>query len=187
MKERHQQTDPAGAADPGTDPERSGSPQESARNQQPEDSAKARPEARSEALPEARDEVAGAVAAPGKRRSRRSTAAPATLRRAAELIQSAPAGPRSTGKPPGGPGVGARPAQSGRQAGRQADRQAGRQAGRQAEAPGNTGQSAGAGNTGQSAGACLPRLAREDDPRAWGDQPDDSAQWLREQRPPHWG
>ena len=163
-QETHQQTDPPGAADPGTDPEKSGSLQESARNQQPEDSAEARPEARPEVRPEARDEVAGAVAAPGKRRSRRSTAAPATLRRAAELIQSAPAGSRSAGKPPEGPGTGAGtgPAQSGLQA----------------EAPGKTGQSAGAG---------LPRLAREDDPRAWGDQPDDSAQWLREQRPPHWG
>lgn len=33
----------------------------------------------------------------------------------------------------------------------------------------------------------LPTVAAEDNPRSWGDEPDDHDQWLREQRPPHWG
>lgn len=34
----------------------------------------------------------------------------------------------------------------------------------------------------------LPRVAKEDDPRAWGDSDDsDRDQWLKDQRPPHWG
>lgn len=35
----------------------------------------------------------------------------------------------------------------------------------------------------------LPRRAAEDDPRAWGDRESerDREQWLKEQRPPHWG
>ncbi|WP_331460888.1 hypothetical protein [Arthrobacter sp. zg-Y179] len=33
----------------------------------------------------------------------------------------------------------------------------------------------------------LPIIAKEDDPRAWGDSTEDSESWLREQRPPHWG
>ncbi|WP_331460762.1 hypothetical protein [Arthrobacter sp. zg-Y769] len=33
----------------------------------------------------------------------------------------------------------------------------------------------------------LPVTAKEDDPRAWGDSPEDTDSWLREQRPPHWG
>lgn len=32
----------------------------------------------------------------------------------------------------------------------------------------------------------IPRLAAEDDPRAWGDSIEDRDKWLREQRPPHW-
>lgn len=33
----------------------------------------------------------------------------------------------------------------------------------------------------------LPVTAKEDDPRMWGDGPEDSESWLLEQRPPHWG
>jgi hypothetical protein len=35
----------------------------------------------------------------------------------------------------------------------------------------------------------LPNKAAEDDPRRWGDQPDnyDHDAWLQEQKPPHWG
>jgi hypothetical protein len=35
----------------------------------------------------------------------------------------------------------------------------------------------------------LPKKAAEDDPRRWGDQPDnyDHDAWLQEQKPPHWG
>jgi len=33
----------------------------------------------------------------------------------------------------------------------------------------------------------VPALAAEDNPRSWGDEPDDHDAWLREQRPPHWG
>ncbi|WP_370646371.1 hypothetical protein [Arthrobacter sp. zg-Y238] len=40
--------------------------------------------------------------------------------------------------------------------------------------------------TGGPAGL-LPIIAKEDDPRAWGDSTEDSESWLREQRPPHWG
>jgi hypothetical protein len=34
----------------------------------------------------------------------------------------------------------------------------------------------------------LPNKAAEDDPRRWGDGPDDDHDaWLKEQKPPHWG
>lgn len=33
----------------------------------------------------------------------------------------------------------------------------------------------------------LPETAKEDDPRVWGDGPEDRDSWLLEQRPPHWG
>lgn len=33
----------------------------------------------------------------------------------------------------------------------------------------------------------VPVKAKEDDPRVWGDEPEDRESWLREQRPPHWG
>ena len=33
----------------------------------------------------------------------------------------------------------------------------------------------------------LPGKAKEDDPRVWGDSPEDRDSWLLEQRPPHWG
>ena len=38
-------------------------------------------------------------------------------------------------------------------------------------------------------GGVLPNKAAEDDPRRWGDQPDnyDHDAWLQEQKPPHWG
>ena len=38
-------------------------------------------------------------------------------------------------------------------------------------------------------GGVLPNKAAEDDPRRWGDQPDnnDHDAWLAEQKPPHWG
>ncbi|MBD8044068.1 hypothetical protein H9638_09640 [Arthrobacter sp. Sa2BUA2] len=118
--------------------------------------------------------VSGTVPAAGRRRSRRSTAAPATLRRAAELVQSAPSNPRKADTPPAGPDVGS-----------------GRSGGRPAAGGDSSGDAAVQAphrhEAGQRAGSGLPRLAREDDPRAWGDQPDDSADWLREQRPPHWG
>ncbi|WP_423184974.1 hypothetical protein [Arthrobacter sp. NyZ413] len=40
----------------------------------------------------------------------------------------------------------------------------------------------------RAAGGILPKKASEDDPRRWGDEPDDDRDaWLREQRPPHWG
>ena len=40
-----------------------------------------------------------------------------------------------------------------------------------------------------SAGATglVPVKAKEDDPRVWGDSPEDRDFWLLEQRPPHWG
>jgi hypothetical protein len=46
------------------------------------------------------------------------------------------------------------------------------------------------GQAGEKAGtaAILPNKASEDDPRRWGDGPDDDHDaWLKEQRPPHWG
>ncbi|MET1036034.1 MAG: DUF4011 domain-containing protein [Arthrobacter sp.] len=39
---------------------------------------------------------------------------------------------------------------------------------------------------GASAGGVIPSTAAEDEPRAWGDAPEDRDSWLREQRPPHW-
>jgi hypothetical protein len=34
----------------------------------------------------------------------------------------------------------------------------------------------------------LPKVAGEDDPRSWGDAGQrDHDEWLKEQRPPHWG
>lgn len=50
-------------------------------------------------------------------------------------------------------------------------------------APGPTG----AGHAPGDAVPAVPRTAGEDDPRSWGDIPDDHDAWLREQRPPHWG
>ncbi|WP_428985677.1 DUF4011 domain-containing protein [Sinomonas terricola] len=41
----------------------------------------------------------------------------------------------------------------------------------------------------QEANPVLPRRAAEDDPRSWGDDESDRdhEQWLKDQRPPHWG
>ncbi|WP_306738443.1 DUF4011 domain-containing protein [Arthrobacter sp. SX1312] len=39
----------------------------------------------------------------------------------------------------------------------------------------------------KDSGPAIPATAGEDDPRAWGDTPDDHDAWLKEQRPPHWG
>jgi hypothetical protein len=33
----------------------------------------------------------------------------------------------------------------------------------------------------------IPRTAGEDDPRSWGDTESNHDEWLKEQRPPHWG
>ncbi|MDQ6741029.1 MAG: hypothetical protein M3021_11915, partial [Actinomycetota bacterium] len=34
----------------------------------------------------------------------------------------------------------------------------------------------------------LPTVAAQDDPRTWGDNADEGHDdWLKEQRPPHWG
>lgn len=33
----------------------------------------------------------------------------------------------------------------------------------------------------------VPTTAGEDDPRTWGDVEGNHDEWLREQRPPHWG
>lgn len=39
-----------------------------------------------------------------------------------------------------------------------------------------------------SAERAVPKVkAAEDDPRVWGDAPEDRDSWLLEQRPPHWG
>jgi len=42
-------------------------------------------------------------------------------------------------------------------------------------------------DSGSDAEPVIPTTAGEDDPRSWGDTPDDHDAWLREQRPPHWG
>ncbi|BCW49254.1 hypothetical protein StoSoilB13_15960 [Arthrobacter sp. StoSoilB13] len=40
----------------------------------------------------------------------------------------------------------------------------------------------------QASGGILPTKAAEDDPRRWGDEGNyDHEQWLKEQKPPHWG
>ena len=45
----------------------------------------------------------------------------------------------------------------------------------------------GNGNGQKDGTGVLPLLSGEDDPRAWGDRPEDTSDWLREQGPPHWG
>ncbi|WP_433122255.1 hypothetical protein ACQ7FX_10770 [Arthrobacter koreensis] len=52
--------------------------------------------------------------------------------------------------------------------------------------PSGDGSATGASAPADEAGA-LPQTAAEDDPRAWGDSPEDGSAWLLEQRPPHWG
>ncbi|WP_160317901.1 MULTISPECIES: hypothetical protein [Arthrobacter] len=97
--------------------------------------------------------------APARRRvPRRSTSAPTTLKQAAALLHTAPA---SASEPAGSRSEGAEsgPPESGGRGRR----------------PGTAGP------------GLIPKKAAEDDPRAWGDRPDDVAAWLKEQRPPHWG
>lgn len=101
----------------------------------------------------------------GKRRSRRSTSAPTRLKQAAQLVHTAPAAVPPPGAGPAGhgtPGAAAPAAEEGTPAGSGRDSRG--------EGPG-----------------ILPQTAGEDDPRAWGDSPEDSSAWLLEQRPPHWG
>ncbi|MHA7217283.1 DUF4011 domain-containing protein [Arthrobacter sp. MDT1-48-3] len=40
---------------------------------------------------------------------------------------------------------------------------------------------------GDDAAPAVPTTAAEDDPRSWGDTEDNHDEWLKEQRPPHWG
>ena len=45
-----------------------------------------------------------------------------------------------------------------------------------------------AGQAATGTAGILPNKAAEDDPRRWGDGPDDDHDaWLRDQKPPHWG
>ncbi|GER21756.1 hypothetical protein NCCP1664_02530 [Zafaria cholistanensis] len=48
-------------------------------------------------------------------------------------------------------------------------------------------QGSGRRSAGGPVDSVVPRLATEDEPRAWGERGDDRDRWLREQRPPHWG
>ncbi len=43
------------------------------------------------------------------------------------------------------------------------------------------------GTMGQGTEPVLPTRSSDDDPRGWGDSEGNDDQWLREQRPPHWG
>ncbi len=119
---------------------------------------------------------AAAAAEPvrGKRQSRRSTSAPTRLRQAAELLHTAPApaaAPGNAGQDKERSGQAAKP-----------------DAADAAEAQNVTNGKPPAGRpSGPTGTGSLPRTAAEDDPRAWGDAPEDTSAWLREQRPPHWG
>ncbi|WP_422390317.1 DUF4011 domain-containing protein [Arthrobacter sp. N1] len=44
-----------------------------------------------------------------------------------------------------------------------------------------------AGDETETSADVLPKLAAEDDARSWGDAEGDHDEWLKEQRPPHWG
>ncbi|MFZ3415500.1 hypothetical protein [Arthrobacter sp. 3Tela_A] len=125
--------------------------------------------------------AAAAAAEPvrGKRRSRRSTSAPTRLRQAAELLHTAPA----TAVPASAPGTAGQIKQRSGQAAAKPDA---------ADADSRTNGNPPVGRpsgqpTGRTGAGILPQTAAEDDPRAWGDAPEDSSAWLREQRPPHWG
>lgn len=114
----------------------------------------------------------------GKRRSRRSTSAPTRLRQAAELLHTAPAA-ASPGSVPGSvPDAGGQDSQQPGQASKH--KPAGGSNGTNGNQPAGT-------PPGRTGAGILPRTAAEDDPRAWGDTPEDTSAWLREQRPPHWG
>ncbi|MCC9192710.1 hypothetical protein LOC59_03445 [Arthrobacter sp. zg-Y916] len=116
-------------------------------------------------------EPAGAEAPsaePGRRRSRRSTVAPATLARAPGLLQTAPCLP---------PGISGSSDSATRQG----------SGGTSAGSPQHAAAAKAPATAAAPAEGILPSVAEEDDPRAWGDRPDDTADWLREQRPPHWG
>ena len=112
----------------------------------------------------------------GRRKSRRSTSAPTRLRQAAELLHSAPAAsPAASAEAAAG---------SGKPAGQRSETTGPGAAGADSGTNGNLQ----AGTPRARAGSgILPRTAAEDDPRAWGDTPEDTSAWLREQRPPHWG
>ncbi|MER2134416.1 MAG: hypothetical protein ABS910_07015 [Arthrobacter sp.] len=109
----------------------------------------------------------------GKRRSRRSTSAPTRLRQAAELLHTAPAAAAPRSAPGSGGPDGQRSEASKHEA---ADRDSGTNGNQPAGTP-----------FGRTGTGILPQSAAEDDPRAWGDAPEDTSAWLREQRPPHWG
>ena len=131
----------------------------------------------SETLNQAEPVPSAAAAEPvhGKRRSRRSTSAPTRLRQAAELLHTAPA----TAAPASAPGTVGQVKQRSGQAAAKPDA---------ADADGGTNGNPPAGQpSGRTGAGILPQTAAEDDPRAWGDAPEDSSAWLREQRPPHWG
>jgi hypothetical protein len=52
----------------------------------------------------------------------------------------------------------------------------------------DTGATPVAGRAAPGTAGILPNKAAEDDPRRWGDGPDDDHDaWLKEQKPPHWG
>ncbi|MER1997021.1 MAG: hypothetical protein ABTA24_11070 [Arthrobacter sp.] len=116
--------------------------------------------------PESADKT---VRGPG--RSRRSTSAPTRLKQAAELLHTAPAAVSTAAAPD--TAAQAKEAPGASPSGGTLNRSEKRE-GRQIRPAGT-----GAG--------ILPRTAAEDDPRVWGDTPEDTSAWLREQRPPHWG
>jgi hypothetical protein len=61
-------------------------------------------------------------------------------------------------------------------------------AGQESPDQGGAASTPGAGQAATGTAGILPNKAAEDDPRRWGDGPDDDHDaWLREQKPPHWG
>ncbi|WP_417216107.1 DNA helicase [Arthrobacter sp.] len=71
---------------------------------------------------------------------------------------------------------------------READMEPGQPGRRQAaDAPQSTDPRAAEPAGRHAADPVLPSRAADDDPKRWGDREGDHDQWLREQRPPHWG
>ncbi|MBF4993806.1 hypothetical protein ITX31_06740 [Arthrobacter gandavensis] len=150
--------------------------------------------------PGAADGNPAAAAGKVKRRSRRSTSAPTRLKQAAQLLHTAPAAAQRADAPPAGhgtPGSAAPNAGDGTSAGagktsqdqKPPDQAVHDQAVHDKTLHDKTQHDktpASQVPPGQGSGI-LPQTAGEDDPRAWGDSPEDSSAWLLEQRPPHWG
>ncbi|MGW9403157.1 hypothetical protein ACWGQ2_04210 [Arthrobacter sp. NPDC055585] len=136
--------------------------------------------------PEAGSTQTGTSPVTGKRRPRRSTSAPTRLRQAAELLHTAPAAAPEPSRGSGSESETAAGADRPSDGGPGGRHTGGHPAADTPDTRTGTNPPSGAG-PGRRGTGILPQTAGEDDPRAWGDSPEDTSAWLREQRPPHWG